>query len=231
MSDPNTGDVRYIGRTKNFRRRSRQHLYDSRSTCKARWVQSLLRLGLRPVIVPLETIISTDDWRAAEIRWIKHFRDLGSILTNATDGGDGTTGFVHAKETREQISKSLSGRPHDESRRKSIGAGQKGKPKSAEWRVKASAGQKRRWSDPEQKERQKSAMEAHYNCAEAHQLASERVIAGIKARREVAIARNVAAGMSPDSPRWELEGITREAYQRRVRRELTQGDKERSVVL
>jgi hypothetical protein len=96
------GAVRYVGFTS-------QHLFArlSNHVCRARggershkgdWLRKLLRMGLRPMVVVLETGTDMAAWPGAERRWIAHHRALGANLTNATDGGEGTLGAIQPRE-------------------------------------------------------------------------------------------------------------------------------------
>lgn len=89
---PRSGEIRYIGKTKNgLERRLKGHLSGARTLRydhhAARWIRTLLREGLAPEIVLLEE--SDGDWVQAEIWWIAKGRELGWPLTNSTIGGDG----------------------------------------------------------------------------------------------------------------------------------------------
>ena len=48
LSDPRTGEIRYVGKTVNLKRRLYGHLYDDEKTHKSAWIKSLKRLGLKP---------------------------------------------------------------------------------------------------------------------------------------------------------------------------------------
>ncbi|MCX6254079.1 MAG: hypothetical protein NTV31_06320 [Bacteroidia bacterium] len=62
----------------------------------------------KPVI--LEICKTKQETSEREIQWIKDLRFCGIKLTNATDGGDGSPGMVHSKETREKIAEKARGR-------------------------------------------------------------------------------------------------------------------------
>ena len=90
LCDPRTDEVRYVGKANNPKSRLRSHLKprDRTLTHKDCWVASLAVLGLKPKMVILETV-DADTWKAAECKWILHYRRLGANLTNHSDGGDG----------------------------------------------------------------------------------------------------------------------------------------------
>lgn len=92
LMDPRTAEVRYVGQTYDPRARYRSHLspkLHQQHTHKARWVQSLITVGVYPKWRTLE-LVSVADRDIAERRQIARFRELGCKLTNATDGGYGT---------------------------------------------------------------------------------------------------------------------------------------------
>jgi hypothetical protein len=105
LSDPRTGQVRYIGKANDPKIRLYGHI-DSRrllkKTPKNAWLRELIANGLQPTIDILET---TDlaCWQDREQRWISAMRDAGASLTNITSGGEGTEGYRHSQESKEMI--------------------------------------------------------------------------------------------------------------------------------
>lgn len=104
LSDPNTGIVRYIGKTNNIEKRLSRHLSNnhlSNSTRKNNWIISLLRKNQLPIIEVLDEVDSTDiDFY--EIFYISLFKSWGFNLLNETEGGDGVdwTGKKHNKVSK-----------------------------------------------------------------------------------------------------------------------------------
>jgi GIY-YIG catalytic domain len=92
LCEPETGEVRYIGKTRNLRKRQLQHLRPSsleRRSRRSSWLKNLLARGLQPMVcilqeVPVEQEDELERW------WIAVYRPNGR-LTNETDGGDGVT--------------------------------------------------------------------------------------------------------------------------------------------
>lgn len=62
---------------------------------------------LFPIIEIIEELSNEQNWKEAEINHIAYYRNIGCDLTNLTDGGDGTLGYIPSLETREKISQSL----------------------------------------------------------------------------------------------------------------------------
>lgn len=106
LKDPRTGEVRYVGKTKNsLRKRLTDHIYDSKrhKNRRANWIKSLAKKGLEPIIELIETVSSGEDWAEREKYWIKWYRGNGCNLLNMTDGGEGSAGYVYTEEVRKRI--------------------------------------------------------------------------------------------------------------------------------
>lgn len=92
LVDPRDTEVRYIGKTVRGVQRILEHTQGSalerEDTWKARWVKSLLRLGLVPRLQVLAEL-NEGEIDACEIAWIAFARAEGWPLTNLTDGGEG----------------------------------------------------------------------------------------------------------------------------------------------
>lgn len=91
LTDPRTNEVRYIGKAVDVGRRLRRHLKDARdgrADHKSRWIASLLREDLIPLVLVLDECDDTI-WKVRECYWIAHYRARGVDLTNCKDGGDG----------------------------------------------------------------------------------------------------------------------------------------------
>jgi hypothetical protein len=97
LIDPRDNEVRYVGKTNDLYSRFFQHISPSslkNRTYKNNWIKSLLEKDLRPIISVLEKT-NQENWEEREICWIKHYRDLGTKLTNIADGGAGGCGRVN----------------------------------------------------------------------------------------------------------------------------------------
>lgn len=105
LTEPGTGNVRYVGKTYNVQRRYCVHLCDTTNTHKVHWIQSLIARGLKPDCKVIEVVKPGDDWVSIERFWIKLFKDKGFKLTNLTDGGDGAPGYKHTEEAKQLFSK------------------------------------------------------------------------------------------------------------------------------
>ena len=96
-------EVRYVGVTTQVRNRYKTHLEtgagDHYTKC-ARWLQSVVRAGFDPIMKIVDRG-SGDTWKITEQFWIRFYREeVGSDLTNATEGGEGTIGYRHVRNYR-----------------------------------------------------------------------------------------------------------------------------------
>lgn len=91
LRDPRDWRIRYIGRTAvKFYTRLIGHLHarhHTKHTRRERWIQYLLKLGLKPKIEFLECV--PGNGFEAEQKWIAKFREMGHDLVNGDDGGAG----------------------------------------------------------------------------------------------------------------------------------------------
>lgn len=124
LSDPDTKEIRYIGKANNLKCRLWCHIheakYDLKNLHKCNWINSLLKMEKKPVITIIEEVLF-EDWKIREIYWIHQFREWGFNLINMTDGGEygiisdncrralslvkrgQLTGFKHSEESKSLI--------------------------------------------------------------------------------------------------------------------------------
>jgi hypothetical protein len=143
LTDPRTGNVRYVGKTeKTLERRVHEHLLEAkrgyRHSYRLHWLQELVALSLRPTVAILEA--GTGDWQAAERKWISLLRKTGSDLVNGTDGGDGLSN--PGAEIRTKISLASRGRHHSAETRAKISSARLGHLVSVDTRAKISRANK-----------------------------------------------------------------------------------------
>ncbi len=172
----------YIGKAKDTEARWKKHLsvaYGKRTKEKRYLHRAIFKYGSENFSFSvIEEHGNEEDCNEAEIFFIEYFLFLGARLYNLTKGGEGVSGRVVTKETREKISKSRIGLKHtDETKEKLriINTGKKlsperiektasklrgrkqpeelkmrwRKPKSEEGRRNMSAAQKEKWQDVE----------------------------------------------------------------------------------
>lgn len=160
LTDPRTGEVRYIGQTVcNIRKRLYAHLVESRRgdiSHKCNWIRSLLSEGIRPGVVEIERG-SGDGINEAEIKWISFYRESGLKLVNQADGGHTNKGFKHTPETRALLS--VKSRNISIETRKRMSESQKKRVFSEEHRRKLSEANRRRPRKPHTQESRRKMSE------------------------------------------------------------------------
>lgn len=109
LSDPFTGNVRYVGQSVKPKNRLRRHLLDApfKRTHKECWIYGLLQREAKPIIDILD-IGNIENIDALEIYWIEQLRQWGFPLVNIEPGGQKSKS--KSKETIEKIRKSLTGK-------------------------------------------------------------------------------------------------------------------------
>lgn len=89
LKDPNTSEIRYIGKSDNPKARFQNHMALSRADVnrhKKHWIAGLIANKQRPQLVILEKV-SDKQWEDRERWWIQYGRAEGWPLTNLADGG------------------------------------------------------------------------------------------------------------------------------------------------
>lgn len=81
LFDPNTGAIRYIGRSTNPEKRFASHRNMSQNDVKTAWVRELRKNGQRPELAIIETC-TAETVKDAEWGWIKRCMEAGADLTN-----------------------------------------------------------------------------------------------------------------------------------------------------
>lgn len=106
LTDPTTGEIRYIGKTNNLAIRLKWHLGHCKTnrTHKNNWLVGLISQGLKPIMDVLATVGNENEAYIREQMWIEYGRAQGWPLTNLTDGGNGTPGYQWTAEQRAAFS-------------------------------------------------------------------------------------------------------------------------------
>lgn len=87
LCDPDTGDVRYIGKSNNPKRRYSQHLSFNRGYPVSEWIQNLKKKSKKPVMKILASAIGGEAWKDLEPLLIKQYIEDGAMLLNVSSGG------------------------------------------------------------------------------------------------------------------------------------------------
>lgn len=112
LTDPRTGEVRYIGQSSRGIRRAHEHTNKHSlvsSSRKNRWIKGLIADGVKYGITILQELNSVDELDDAECRWIDVARSRGWDITNGNAGG---LGGQPSEETRAKLSALWKGRRH-----------------------------------------------------------------------------------------------------------------------
>ena len=104
LSDPRTGEVRYVGRTdRKPEIRFKEHIKRVKAghleLYSQRWIKTLLDINLEPVFEVIE--ITGDILR--EKHWINHYRSISCRLTNLHEGGNPGGHNKGTKLSKEQV--------------------------------------------------------------------------------------------------------------------------------
>jgi hypothetical protein len=127
LVDPNTREVRYVGKANDLGARMHLHLKSNthHNAAKNRWIASLLAEGLKPVVTVIE-MVSFSKWQERERFWIAEFRRRGAVLTNTLPGGNGS-GTV-AERTRAALSVANKGKVRSAEQRARMSAARRASP-------------------------------------------------------------------------------------------------------
>jgi hypothetical protein len=88
LFDPDSGELRYVGKAKSAAERLKRHLVESRNLSRPvnNWIRKLVADGKLPRMSVLESVPESE-WKSAEIRLIAQHRQTSNLL-NLADGGD-----------------------------------------------------------------------------------------------------------------------------------------------
>ncbi len=88
---PKTNEVRYIGKSKNPKKRLMEHIhvaaYGHSNRHQSQWVRSLISCGTEPLLKVVFRVPEDMTWQVAEKFFIASAKEFGFDLTNANDGG------------------------------------------------------------------------------------------------------------------------------------------------
>lgn len=165
LSDPDTLEVRYIGKANNLKYRLWAHIQeaknDSRNQRKCNWIKKLLLQNKKPIIEILEEV-PLESWKKSEIYWIAQFKTWGFRLINMTSGGESGIisenckkalqnskrghikgMFKHSEETKALIKEKRANQVVTEDHKRKISESLKGRKKSDSHRKNISEGRKK----------------------------------------------------------------------------------------
>jgi len=106
LKDPDTQQVRYVGKSDCPRKRLNQHncLMYKKGTYLSSWLISLKTRNLKPIMEIID-IVDINNWKESEAVWIEFYKKQGCNLVNLTVGGEGCDGYRHSEENKIKMSK------------------------------------------------------------------------------------------------------------------------------
>lgn len=109
LCEPDTGEIRYIGKSDHPIKRLQDHLAKSRhNTHRVCWIKGLKNRGMVPTLKILDEV-PIIFWPQLEVAYIEFYKEQGCDLVNGTLGGDGLRA---TEEIKEKLSKAKSGPKH-----------------------------------------------------------------------------------------------------------------------
>jgi len=148
LSDSDTKEIRYVGKTINPSQRERAHFNNLKGiNLRVNWIKSLKTLQKKPLLEVVD-IVSPDDWEFWEKYWISQFKQWGFRLVNTTDGGEKGKSFKHTENAKKKISIAQTGRKMHKAWRNAISQGRKGMKFDDEHRKNLSIARQKNISNP-----------------------------------------------------------------------------------
>lgn len=105
LCDPDTGEIRYIGKANDAQQRLARHRRDMRrrNTPVYCWMRKLAGEGKQPTMQLLATAV--DSWQELERALIAQYRADGARLLNLADGGDQPGHVERSPERQREIAR------------------------------------------------------------------------------------------------------------------------------
>jgi group I intron endonuclease len=202
--DPRTNLIRYIGKG----RGKRAWDFSARYGHHKNWLKQLKDAGLEPRVELIETDKTEEQAFELERMWIAACRSSFQPLTNLTDGGEGTSGWVPSEETRQKMSEAHGGEKNhyfgktlSEEHRKKISearSGEKhhyfGKTRSEETRQKISEAHSGKTLSEEHRQKMSEAHSGKTHSDETRKKMSQAKIGKASSRRRAVIGVNLTTG-------------------------------------
>jgi group I intron endonuclease len=123
------GVPKYVGKSKCFKTRVKQHVNRDRFRYKSHfynWLNKQISESKEYFIDVLEEVYQ-ENHKEREKYWIKHIKENGYKLTNMTDGGDGNNNQVFTEESKEKRRQKMLGHKLSEHTKKLISEAHKDK--------------------------------------------------------------------------------------------------------
>lgn len=147
LCEPETLEVRYVGKASDPQVRYRRHLQPSElkpETHRTHWIRELLANEQRPALVILEEV-KAERWQERERYWIEFYLAQGARLVNTAEGGQG--GKTCERERLVEAFVLRSG--------------------SQTWRARIGEASRQRWQDPDYRANRIASLTGHTVSEEA----------------------------------------------------------------
>jgi hypothetical protein len=229
LCDPNTTEIKYIGKTNNIKSRYKGHVrFNSKNGYKKNWIDKLKKNNQKPIIEVIDEVSSLE-WRFWEKYWISQCKAWGFKLTNLTEGGDGMCGAslelrkkmsesrkgkCFSEEHKKNISKSLKNRIFTDEHRKNIGKKSIGRIFSKERNDKISIANKGRISSKETIEKRVLKVKGIFKHSDESKKRMQEVKLGKKASEETRKKMSIANSKRRHSD--ETKRKMSESYHKRM---------------
>ena len=150
LRDPDTGNVRYVGKTIDPRDRYQSYMSPSVQENEnhlpvIRWVKKLREREHYPVMYLIECVAEAV-WEERERHWISFYRAKGLDLLNIQAGGGGQSGFIRPQEVKDKISATLQGHPVAPETRQQLSEALTGRTAAPSTVAKVGAASARAWA-------------------------------------------------------------------------------------
>ena len=100
LIDPETKEIRYIGKSVDPKKRFYGHIYDKSKSHKASWIKSLISKQQMPILELIEEFDTEEECFKAECFYIEKYRKEGQKLTNLHNGGlGGSSEYVRGSKS------------------------------------------------------------------------------------------------------------------------------------
>ena len=155
LKEPDTGEIRYVGKARDPKKRLTGHLKDSFrfTNHRACWIRSVLSKDQKPILEILDEV-PVEYWQQWEVAWIEFFREQGCRLVNTAKGGESGPGLFgrqhpgfgkpRPNEVRAKLRAANIGKKLSEEIKRKISLGGRGQKRTEETRRKISAALKGR---------------------------------------------------------------------------------------
>ena len=196
---------KYIGKTiESFAKRKSCHLWHADNGSSFPFHKALRKYGDAIAWEVYKSELSEDEANIIEKNLIIDFNTFGGDGYNCTNGGDGSSGFVHTKKTKDSMSKNRKGIKFSEERNKKISKSLTGKkrPQKVKDKVSNSLKGNKVWHDGKEHDKYKNNSSGYTGvskktknryCAQIT-FSGRRIYLGLfEKARDAAMAYNVSA--------------------------------------